>query len=74
MFQESLRALNLTKIKFRTANKCFRFCLQVSALKTKMADPEMSFEAREKYAIIAEKAVNMTESIKHSIVLYTDRL
>jgi hypothetical protein len=34
-----------------------------------MADPEMSFEAREKYAIIAEKAVNMTESIKHSIVL-----
>jgi hypothetical protein len=34
-----------------------------------MSDPEMTPEAREKYAIIAEKAISMTESIKHSIVL-----
>ena len=42
---------------------------QVSTVKAKMEDPDMSPEAREKYATIVEKAVIMTESIKHSIVL-----
>ena len=42
---------------------------QVAVLNKKIEDPEMTSDAREKYAVIAEKAVNMTESIKHSIVL-----
>ena len=42
---------------------------QVAVLSKKIEDPEMTSDAREKYAVIAEKAVNMTESIKHSIVL-----
>jgi hypothetical protein len=42
---------------------------QVAAINAKILDPEMSSEAREKYVTIAEKAINMTESIKHSIVL-----
>ena len=43
--------------------------MQVAALKLKMEDPALIPEAREKYSNIAEKAINMTESIKHSIVL-----
>ena len=42
---------------------------QVSALKNKMDDPETTPEAKAKYEDIAEKAVAMTESIKHGIVL-----
>ena len=34
-----------------------------------MSDPTLSEEAREKYAVVADKAIAMTESIKHSIVL-----
>ena len=41
----------------------------MAALKLKMEDPALISEAREKYSNIAEKAINMTESIKHSIVL-----
>ena len=42
---------------------------QVSALKVKIDDPETTPEAKAKYEEIAEKAVAMTESIKHGIVL-----
>jgi len=42
---------------------------QVAAINAKIQDPEMTSEAREKYVAIAEKAINMTESIKHSIIL-----
>ena len=42
---------------------------QVSALKNKIDDPETTPEAKAKYEDIAEKAVAMTESIKHGIVL-----
>merc|ERR1711981_1355038 len=42
---------------------------QVSALKNKIDDPETTPEAHSKYEDIAEKAVAMTESIKHGIVL-----
>jgi hypothetical protein len=34
-----------------------------------MDDPTLSEEAKEKYAVVADKAIAMTESIKHSIVL-----
>ncbi len=34
-----------------------------------MNDPTLSEEAKEKYAAVADKAIAMTESIKHSIVL-----
>ena len=34
-----------------------------------MNDPDMSKESRDSYSNVAEKAVNMTESIKHAIVL-----
>lgn len=46
-----------------------KFNFQVSALKIKMNDPDMSKESRDSYSNVAEKAVNMTESIKHAIVL-----
>merc|ERR1711962_1936013 len=42
---------------------------QVAALKVKIDDPETSSEAKAKYEEIAEKAIGMTESIKHGIVL-----
>jgi len=42
---------------------------QVAALKFKIDDPETSSEAKTKYEEIAEKAIGMTESIKHGIVL-----
>ena len=42
---------------------------QVQALKVKIDDPQTTPEDREKYEDIAEKAVAMTESIKHGIVL-----
>ena len=42
---------------------------QIAALKVKIDDPETSAEAKATYEEIAEKAVQMTESIKHGIVL-----
>lgn len=42
---------------------------QVAALKVKIDDPEATNEARAKYEEIAEKAIAMTESIKHGIIL-----
>lgn len=42
---------------------------QVSALKVKIDDPEISTEAKSKYEEIAENAIAMTEAIKHGIVL-----
>jgi hypothetical protein len=34
-----------------------------------MSDPELSKESRDTYSSVIEKAINMTESIKHAIVL-----
>ena len=34
-----------------------------------MSDPELSKESRDAYSSVIEKAINMTESIKHAIVL-----
>ena len=42
---------------------------QITALKVKIDDPETSAEAKAMYEEIADKAVQMTESIKHGIVL-----
>lgn len=42
---------------------------QVAALKVKIDDPLSSPDAKAKYEEIAEKAIAMTESIKHGIVL-----
>jgi len=42
---------------------------QIAGLRAKVESPEISQESKEKYAIIIEKAVQMSESIKHAIVL-----
>ena len=42
---------------------------QVASLKIKIDDPETTTEAKTKYEEIAEKAIAMTETIKHGIVL-----
>ena len=38
-------------------------------MKVKMSDPDLSKESLEMYSNVEEKATNMTESIKHAIVL-----
>ena len=38
-------------------------------MKVKMSDPDLSKESLEMYTNVEEKATNMTESIKHAIVL-----
>ena len=39
-----------------------------------MNDPDLSKESRDSYSNVTEKAINMTESIKHAIVLLQVKL
>lgn len=42
---------------------------QIAGLRAKMENPDISQESKDRYATIIDKAVHMSESIKHAIVL-----
>ena len=66
---ETLNILDFDKKLAETDSYLQLLLNQITALKVKIDDPDTTPEAKAMYEEIAEKAVQMTESIKHGIVL-----